>query len=103
MKIWEQFKEYLRGHAVNGNLFYTRFTLPKTCDEKYWYNIGLQDSITDLRDYEIQCDAVYSKKYDSLVRCLARKGIQVCYDENTGITHINQLDLRSRNDLPVII
>ena len=67
MKIWEHFKEILLTRAINGNLFYTRRTLPKTNEEKYWYNRGLQDSLMDVKCYEKQCEEVYSKKYNRRV------------------------------------
>jgi len=90
MNIWKQFKEKLLTNAVNGNLFYTQRTLPETDKEKYWYNRGLQDSLMDVKCYEKQCDYVYSKKYDSLIKCLSQHGILVCYDEITNITHISK-------------
>ena len=92
MKIWEIFKEHLLTHAVNGNLFYTHRTLPETEKEKYWYNRGLQDSLMDVKCYEAQCEKVYSKKYDSLIRCLSQKEIMVHYEEATDTTHISRMD-----------
>jgi hypothetical protein len=88
MKIWEQFKEKLLTNAVNGNLFYTHDTLPQTDKEKYWYNRGLQDSLMDVKCYEKQCETVYGKKYDSLIKCLSQNDIRVYYDETTNSTHI---------------
>lgn len=92
MKIWEQFKEYLITRAINGNLFYTYRTLPKTEKEKYWYNRGLQDSLLDVRDYEARCKKLYGKKYDSLIKCLNNREIMVHYDEITNTTHISKMD-----------
>lgn len=92
MKIWEQFKEYLMTHAVNGNLFYTYRTLPETNKEKYWYNRGLQDSLLDVKRYEKQCEKTYGKKYNSLIKCLNDHEIIVHYDEITGTTHISKTD-----------
>lgn len=89
MKIWELFREKLL-NAVNGSLFYTSRTLPETDKEKYWYNRGLEDSFKDLKCYEEQCEAFYSKKYNSLIDCLTKKGILVCYDEVTNTTHISK-------------
>ena len=92
MKIWEQFKEHLITRAINGNLFYTRYTLPKTDEEKYWYNRGLQDSLMDVKSYEEQCERKYGKKYDSLIKCLNSHEIIVYYDEGTNTTHISKTD-----------
>lgn len=92
MKIWEQFKKHLITLAVNGNLFYTRYTLPQTDEEKYWYNRGLQDSLMDVKFYEEQCEKTYGKKYDSLIKCLNDREIIVHYDETTGVTHISRMD-----------
>lgn len=92
MKIWEHFKEKLLTFAVNGNMFYTSCTLPQTNKEKYWYNRGLQDSLMDVQFYEKQCDYVYGKKYDSLIKCLSQHKILVYYDETTNITRISKTD-----------
>ena len=92
MKIWEQFKAMLLTNAVNGNLFYTRRTLPKTDKEKYWYNRGIQDSLIDVKRYEKLCEDVYGSKYDSLIKCLSQHSILVCYDEITNTTHITKTD-----------
>lgn len=92
MKIWEQFKAKLLTNAVNGNLFYTSRTLPETNKERYWYNRGLQDSLMDVKLYEKQCEDVYSKKYDSLIKCLSKHKILVSYDETTNTTHISKID-----------
>ena len=78
--------------AINGNLFYTSRTLPKTDKEKYWYNRGLQDSLMDVKLYEKKCEKVYSKKYNSLIRCLTEYKILVYYDEFTGTTRISKTD-----------
>ena len=64
MKIWEQFKAMLLTNAVNGNLFYTRRTLPKTDKEKYWYNRGIQDSLIDVKRYEKLCEDYCTKCMD---------------------------------------
>ena len=90
MKIWEEFKSKLLTIAVNGNLFYTNSTLPKTNKEKYWYNRGLQDSLKDLKSYEKHCEYMYSKKHDSLIKCLSQHKFFVCYDEVTNTTHISE-------------
>lgn len=92
MKIWEMLKEKLLTNAVNGNLFYTSRTLPQTNKEKYWYNRGLHDSLIDVRNYEKQCDALYSKKYNSLIKCLSQQNILVYYDEATNTTHLTKND-----------
>ena len=89
MKIWEEFKEYLLTKAVNGNLFYTNCTLPETDKEKYWYNRGLQDSLMDVKCYEAQCEAIYNKKYNSLIKCLNQNYIYVYYNDVTNTTHIS--------------
>lgn len=89
MKIWKEFKEFLITNAVNGSLFYTPRTLPKTDEEKYWYNRGLQDSLMDLRRYEALCKERYGKIYNSLIRCLSDHGIMVHYEDLTDTTHIS--------------
>lgn len=90
MKIWEQFKEMLLTRAVNGNWLYTSRTLPETNKEKYWYNRGLQDSLMDVKLYEKQCKDTYSKKYNSLIKCLSQNRILVHYDEVTNTSHISK-------------
>jgi hypothetical protein len=92
MKIWEIFKEHLITRAINGSIFYTRFTLPNTDKEKYWYNRGLQDSLMDVKRYEEHCEKVYSRKYDSLIHALSSRGIMVAYDEVTNTTHLSRMD-----------
>lgn len=52
MKIWEEFKDYLKREFYGGNIFVMKGTLPQTEDEKYWYNRALQDCVLELKNYE---------------------------------------------------
>lgn len=90
MKIWEEFKEYLKEKFYGGNIFVCKGKLPETKDEIYWYNKALQDCVLDMKTYESICES----KYKSLLACLSKKGIHVIYDETTNkhiidTNHIN--------------
>lgn len=80
MKIWEEFKEYLKDKFYGGNIFVCKGKLPETKDEIYWYNKALQDCVRDMELYESICES----KYKSLLDSLTKKGIYVTYDKLTN-------------------
>lgn len=63
MKIWEKFKEEVIYKYATYNIFHIKGSLPKTKEQKYWYNKALQDSFSEMKLYEKLCES----KYDSLV------------------------------------
>ena len=91
MKIWEEFKEYLKDKFYGGNIFVCKGKLPETKDEIYWYNKALQDSVRDMELYESICES----KYKSLLLALSKKSIRVTYDEvtNKHMIHMNSITI----------
>ena len=87
MKIWKDFRDYLKRTFYGGNLFVMKGSIPQTDDEKYWYNRALQDCVLELRTYESLCES----KYKSLVSCLSKNGIDVIYDGVTNTHMINSV------------
>ncbi len=83
-KIWIQFLETLRMKFYGGNIFVMKGRIPETKEEKYWYNRALEDSVNELRNYEDICES----KYKSLIDCLSKNGISVCYNDRTNIHKI---------------
>lgn len=83
-----KFKNYITEIALNGNMFYTGRILPKTNEERYWYNRGLHDTLMDAKNFEAIFEAKYSAPYKSLINCLNKEGIYVHYDELTGRSRI---------------
>ena len=91
MKIWEDFKNYLKREFYGGNIFVCKGTLPKTDNEIYWYNRALQDCVLDMKNYESMCES----KYKSLLDALSKKGMYVTYDKMTNkhMIHMNHITI----------